>query len=147
MPGELDTTEGSPHMAGEREAKLRAMWARYKATGDPGFDENFDPEIEWHLRADLPDSRTLRGHEQVKQMFVDWTEAFEDLQTEPVEISEVADRTIAVIHLHGRIKGSGQEVDMDEIWVYTWRGEKVIEIREYRTKDEALRSLAPSVKR
>jgi hypothetical protein len=30
---------------------------------------------------------------------------------------------------------------MDEVWVYSWRGAKVIEIREYRTKDEALQSL------
>ena len=36
---------------------------------------------------------------------------------------------------------------MDEIWVYTWRDQKVIEIREYRTKDEALRSLGNSVRR
>jgi ketosteroid isomerase-like protein len=134
-------------MPGESEAKLRAMWARFKVTGDLGLDENFDPEIEWHLRADLPDSRTLRGHEEVTQLYADWTEAFEDLRLEPVEISEVAGRTIAVLHFRGRIKGSRQEVDMDEVWVYSWRDQKIIEIREYRTKDEALRSLEPAVER
>ncbi len=133
-------------MPGETEAKVRAIWARFKDTGDLGLD-NFDPEIEWHLRADLPDSRTLRGHQQIAQLYADWAEAFEDLQVEPMEISEVAGRTIAALHFRGRIKGSAQEVDMDEIWVYTWRDQKVIEIREYRTKDEALRSLGNSVRR
>ena len=128
-------------MAGDTEAKLRAMWARYEVTGDMGLVENFDPEIEWHLRADVPDSRTLRGHEQVTQLYEDWTEAFDGFQIEPVEITEVAGRTIAVLHFRGRIRGSGQAVDMDEVWVYTWREEKVVEIHEYRTKDEALRSL------
>jgi ketosteroid isomerase-like protein len=132
-------------MAGEREAKLRAIWARYKATGDPRLDENFDPEIEWHLRADLPDSRTLHGLQQVEQLFAEWSEAFEDLQIDPVEISEVAGRTIAVLRLRGRVKGSAQAVEMDEVWVYRWRDEKAIEIREYATKDEALRSLGVSV--
>jgi ketosteroid isomerase-like protein len=132
-------------MADGMEAHVRAIWERYKLTGDPGFDDNFDPEIEWHLRADLPDSRTLRGHEQVKRMFAEWADAFEDFDGEPVDISDVAGRTIVVIHLRGRIKGSGQTIEMDEVWVYSWRGEKVIEIHEYRTKDEALRSLESSV--
>ena len=66
-------------------------------------------------------------------------------RSEPVEISEVAGRTIAVVQFRGRIKGSGREVDMDEVWVYSWRREKVIEIREYRTKEEALRSLGVGV--
>ena len=69
MPGETET-----------EAKLRAMWEHYKATGDMALDENFDPDIEWHLRTDLPDSRTLRGHDGVAQLYADWTEAFDDLQ-------------------------------------------------------------------
>lgn len=134
-------------MPGGTEAKLRAMWARFELTGDLGLEENFDPEIEWHLRADLPDSRTLRGHEEVKRLYADWNEAFEDLRLEPLEMGEVAGRTIVLLRFRGRIKGSGQEVDMDEVWVYGWRGEKVIEIREYRTKDEALRSLEPAVER
>jgi ketosteroid isomerase-like protein len=133
-------------MAGEREARLRELFARLNATGDVGF-ENFDPEIEWHLRADLPDSRTLRGHDQVRELYADWMGAFEDLQLEPVEVSEVAGRTIVLVHFHGRVRGSPQEVDMDEVWVYSWRLQKIIEIREYRTKDEALRSLEPAVER
>lgn len=127
-------------MTSDREALLRGLFARLNATGDAGFD-NFDPEIEWHLRADLPDSRTLRGHDQLRELYADWMGAFEDLQLEPVEVSEVAGKTIVLVHFHGRVRGSGQEVEMDEVWVYSWREEKVIEIREYNTKDEALRSL------
>jgi ketosteroid isomerase-like protein len=128
-------------MPGETEAKVRAMWARYRDTADPGFVENFDPQIEWHLAADVPDSRTLRGHEQLAEYFAGWAEAFEGLRVEPVEITEVAGRTLAVLHIQGSVRGSGREVEMDEVWVYSWRGAKVIEIREYRTKDEALQSL------
>jgi ketosteroid isomerase-like protein len=132
-------------MPGETEARLRAMWERFLASGDMALEENFDPEIEWHVRADTPDSRTLRGHEEVRQLYADWADAFDDLHVEPVEMSEVAGRTIAVIHFRGRIKGSRQNVDMDEVWVYGWREDKVIEIREYRTKEEALESLGVGV--
>ncbi|HME02200.1 MAG TPA: nuclear transport factor 2 family protein [Solirubrobacteraceae bacterium] len=143
----MTSTKKGSGIPGETEARLRAIWARFKDTGDLGLAESFDPEIEWHLRADLPEPRTLRGHEQVAQLYAEWTETFEDLQLEPLDISEVGDRTIAVVHFRGRIKGSRQEVDMDEVWVYGWRDEKVIEIREYRTKDEALQSLGNSVRR
>jgi len=122
------------------------MFARFNGTQEPVLDD-LDAEIEWHLRADLPDSRTLHGHEDVKQLVAEWTAAFEDFQTEPVEVSEVAGRTIAVLHARGSVRGSGQEVDMDEVWVFSWYGEKITEIREYRTKEEALRSLGSSVER
>jgi ketosteroid isomerase-like protein len=133
-------------MAGDREARIRAMFVRFNGTQAPVLDD-LDPEIEWHLRADLPDSRTLHGHEDVKQLVAEWTAAFEDFQTEPVEVSEVAGRTIAVLHAHGRVRGSGQEVDMDEVWVFGWNDERIVEIREYRTKDEALEALGSIVER
>jgi len=134
-------------MPDETEERLRAIWARYRVTGDPQFDEIFDPDIEWHLRADLPDSRTLHGLEQVKRLFAEWLEAFDDFEIVPMEVSEVAGRTIALLRLRGRVKGSAQTVEMDEVWVYRWRDQKAIEIREYATKDEALRALGASVER
>jgi len=106
---------------------------------------NFDPEAEWHLRADLPDSTTLRGHEQITRNVAAWLEAFDDLVLEPVEISEVADRIIVVVHFHGRIKGTDEKVAMDEVHVVTERDGKIVEIFEYLTKDEALRSLGQAV--
>jgi ketosteroid isomerase-like protein len=110
------------------------------------FDlENFHPEAEWHLRADLPDSATLRGRGEIARNAAEWLEAFDDLVLEPVQVSEVAGKIIVVVHFHGRIKGTEEEVTMDEVHVVTEPDGRLIEIREYLTKDEALRSLGLAV--
>ncbi len=130
----------SRHHAVGSEARLRAWFDRFNRTQEPVL-EQLHPEIEWHLRADLPDSRTLRGHEAVEQLNADWAEAFESLHLEPIEVSEVAGKTVLAVHFHARIRGTAESLDMDEVWVLSWRDDKIVEIREYTGKDEALKSM------
>ena len=121
-------------MASEIAARVQAMYKTFDL-------DNFHPDCEWHLRADVPDSRILRGHRDIAQNAASWYEAFDDLVLEPVEMSEAAGKIIVAVHFSGRIKGTGEEVNMDEVHVVTMRDDKIIEIREYNAKDEALRSL------
>jgi ketosteroid isomerase-like protein len=107
--------------------------------------ENYHPDVEWHTRRDLPDSGVYRGREEIARMVADWVEAFENLHNEPGEIIELAGKTVMDMHVHGRVRGSGEEVDMHEVWVITERDEKIVEIREYSTREEALRSLGRQV--
>jgi len=62
---------------------------------------------------------------------------------EPIEVSEALDKTVVRVHFHGRIKGSGDIVDMHEVWVLSWRGDRIIEIREYKNKAEAVKAVEP----
>lgn len=120
--------------------------ARVRAIYEGSFDvENFHPDAEWHLRADLPDSVTLRGHDEIARNVASWLVTFDNLVLEPVEVSEVAGKAIVIVHLHGNIKGSEERVAMDEAHVVAERDGKIIEIREYLTKEEALRSLGQAV--
>ena len=48
-----------------------------------------------------------------------------------------------VVHFHGRLKGSEDIVDMNEVWVLSWRGDRIIKIREYKNKVEALKAVEP----
>jgi ketosteroid isomerase-like protein len=127
-------------MPEQTEPLFRAWFGRFNETQEPQLDV-LHPDVEWHLRADLPDSRTLRGHEDVRRLNADWTEAFEDLRLEATQISDVAGKTVVDVHFHAHIRGSLQEVDMDEVWLVTWRDDMIVEIREFRTSGEALRSL------
>jgi len=127
-------------VAGESIDRLRAVFEAFSRTQriDP---EAVHPEIEWHVRADLPDSGTYRGYEEVERWAAGWAHAFEDLRTDLSEITEVDGRIVVDVHMHGRVRGSGEEVHMDEIWVLTERDGRLIEIREYNTREEALGSL------
>jgi ketosteroid isomerase-like protein len=126
----------------DAEAKVRAYFERFNETRESQL-EALHPEINWHIRADLPGSRTLHGYEDIKRRDADWEQAFGALHLEPIEISEASGQTVVVVHFHGRLKGSEDIVDMNEVWVLTWRGDRIIEIREYNNKAEALKAVEP----
>jgi len=127
----------------DADTKLRAFFQRFNQTRESQL-EALHPEIAWHIRADLPDSRTLCGYEDVERRDTDWRRAFADLQLEPIEVSEASGKTIVVVHFHGRLKGSRDVVDMNEVWVLRWRDDRIIEISEYETKTEALKGVEPA---
>jgi ketosteroid isomerase-like protein len=124
------------------EAKVRSYFERFNETRESQL-EALHPEIEWHIRADLPDSRTLRGYEDIKRRDADWTQAFAELHLEPIKVSQASGKTIVLVHFRGRIKRSAQIVDMNEVWVLSWRGDRIIEIYEYKNEAEALKAVEP----
>ena len=101
----------------------------------------FHPNIEWHTRDDLPDSGTHRGHDGVGQLLSSWVEAFEDLRVDPEELIDADELVVAVVRLRGRIRGSGQDVEMEETHVWRHLDGKATEVREYQTKAEALKAV------
>jgi ketosteroid isomerase-like protein len=127
-------------VAADSDARLRAWFDRFNETQEPQL-ELMHPENEWHLRADLPDSRILRGYEMVKQLNIDWTEAFENLRLTPTAVMDVAGKTLIDVHFHACIRGAGESLDMDEVWVLGWCDNKIIEIREYNGRAEALKAV------
>ena len=128
---------GSPTDA---EAKVRAYFERFNETRESQL-EALHPEIDWHIRVDLPGSRTLHGYEDVKRRDADWKQAFGDLHLEPVEVSEASGKTVVLVHFHGGLRGNGDLVDMYEVWVLSWRDDRIIQIREYKNKAEALKAV------
>ena len=134
--------ERGPGRPIDAEAKVRAYFERFNETRESQL-EALHPEIHWHLRADLPDPRTLHGYEDIRRRDADWIQAFGDLRLEPIEVSEASGKTIVLVHFRGRLKGSGEIVDMNEVWVLSWRGARIIEIYEYKNKAEALKAVEP----
>jgi ketosteroid isomerase-like protein len=101
----------------------------------------FHPEIEWTTRTDLPDSRTYRGREDFASLMVEWLDVFDDFLVEPVEIFETGGKVVAVLQLRGHIKGSDQQVAMEEVHVISLRDGMFSGVREYPTRREAFTAL------
>ncbi len=104
----------------------------------------FHPEVEWTMRTDLPDSRTYRGREQLASVMAEWTDMFDGFHVEPGEIFETGGKVVAVLQVSGRIKGSDQQVAMEEVHVMGLRDGMFSEVREYPTRSEALTALGLS---
>jgi ketosteroid isomerase-like protein len=120
--------------------RTRAGYAFLSRTHRPDL-EGMRGDVVWHQRADLPDSRTYHGHDGVAAMTAQWDEAFEDFGARVEELIDAGDWVVAVVQLEGRIRGSGHPVEMTEVHVFRWIDGMVAEVHEYRTKQEALKSV------
>jgi ketosteroid isomerase-like protein len=100
--------------------------------------EYVDPVIVWEAIPDAPDAGTYRGHAGVRRYMEDWIGDFDFLPMEFKEVVEGDDRL--VISQCGRAtgKGSGIQTEIHYAVAYWLRDGSIVEIREFRTKEEAL---------
>ncbi len=128
-------------MSQENVERVRKAYEFVNREHEPDFDL-LHPDIQWHTRPDLPDTATYRGHEAVAGLMAEWfAGAFEDLHVDVEELIDAGDRVVAVLRMHGRLRGSSQEVEMAETHVLTMRDGKATEIHEYQTTAEALKAV------
>jgi ketosteroid isomerase-like protein len=104
----------------------------------------FDPHAEWKTAEDEPDSRTLRGIEELRHwadsLAEPWTDRFER-SVVPEEYIDLGDWVVVPTsgRLHG--KGSGIEVEVIETYAVRVSGGKIVRVEEYRTREQALQAL------
>ena len=96
------------------------------------------PDIEWWPAADEPITDPYRGHDGYRRLVAGIREAVPDLQIEVEELFVAGGRVVACLRFWGRGRDSGAPVEIRETHVTRLRDGKVIEVREYREKDEAL---------
>jgi ketosteroid isomerase-like protein len=136
--------------AGDLVEATRANWKVFNwrsASGEVFHAEElvaFHPEVEWTMRTDLPDPQTYRGREELARVMAEWIAAFDDFHVEPVEIFETGGKVVALLQVSGHIKGSDQQVAMEEVHVMSLRDGMFSDVREYPTKSEALKALGLS---
>jgi ketosteroid isomerase-like protein len=123
----------------EREVSVvRRMFEAWSANDPDPALELVDEEIEWHPAQDEPETGTLHGKEALQGMMLKWLTAFDELRVEPFEFIDAGDAVVIPLQLTGKLPDSGVEVSNEETMVFWLRGGKVVEVREYRTKPEAL---------
>jgi ketosteroid isomerase-like protein len=105
--------------------------------------EFWHPDISWRAIEGAPDDAgEMHGREAARRYVQDWFDTFEDLTAVSEELLDVGDdRVVAVQHLRGRARLSGIEAELRYAVVYTMRERKIICIREYGNREEALEAL------
>ena len=99
-----------------------------------------DEEIEWDEPPNMPDTGgTYHGHEGMVSGFRRYMGAWETLRVDPEElIAAGPDRVVVVTHWMGRSRAAGVEVDQRVSQLYELREGKVVRLRQFRTREEAL---------
>jgi ketosteroid isomerase-like protein len=99
-----------------------------------------DPEIEWHATVGgLDEGRVARGREEVVQGFVDYFEVWEQMEMRAEKFIDAGGEDVVVFH-HEVAKGreSGVVVETDTGTVQTVRDGKIVRIRSYMDRNQAL---------
>jgi uncharacterized protein len=85
----------------------------------------------------LANSGVYHGHEGFAHMLRHWTEPWEELHIEVLELIEEGDAVLAPAVQRGRGSGSGVEISMRSVFLLRFRGDKVAFYRLCETLEEA----------
>jgi ketosteroid isomerase-like protein len=80
-------------------------------TGDTrGVIAAFAPDVEWHGHPRLPEPGPYRSRSDVERWMAQFREAWDALEARPIELLDAGDSVVALVHMIGRGRGSGVEV-------------------------------------
>ena len=99
--------------------------------------DHLHPRIVWEDAKRMPDARIYRGIEEVRKFLGSFERHWEEISFEPVELREAGESVLAFVHLVGRGKASGAEVDAHLVHVWEFRDLKVLRIRTFFDREEA----------
>jgi ketosteroid isomerase-like protein len=100
-----------------------------------------DPEVGWYVLPDDPNPGPYRGYEEVLRMVAQWQEALIDFRGEAQEYIDAGEYVIVPTRMRGRPRESEAEVVLDEVYVSKIHDGRLVEVREYRTREQALRAV------
>jgi ketosteroid isomerase-like protein len=95
-------------------------------------------DLEWVVAKEHPNSRTLRGHEEIRSYFDEWDEMLEDIQYDVDDYRETPNGVVAMGKVRGTGKGGGTPVVVPLMLVCVFEGDKVVRVEEYLDSAHAL---------
>jgi ketosteroid isomerase-like protein len=123
---------------------VEAMRKVYEAMARGDFwaaREVLDPEIEWSWSSSmsgLTGVSTYHGIEGVEAATRDVFKAWEMFRQEAEEFIEEGDDVVVLVRMHGRLRGSIQELEDTGGHIWTFRDDRVVRFRAFDTSAEAL---------
>jgi ketosteroid isomerase-like protein len=100
------------------------------------------PDVEWEVRTDLPDAGRYVGHAGVRRLSARFDEVMGDRWYRPEDFIPVGDDVVVPLTWGGRGKGSGVDFEeRRETWILTVPAGEIVRIREFATREQALRAV------
>jgi ketosteroid isomerase-like protein len=126
-------------MSQENVEIVRTLWRAFERGEVP--PEAFAQDVEWHSATDMPDSETCKGVKAIQRMLAVGWENVADPGLEAEEVRDAGVRVVVRWRGWGKGRASGLPVDWREAHTYLLREGKVVEVREYRTWEQALKAV------
>jgi uncharacterized protein len=101
--------------------------------------ETWDPQIEWHFEREAVISGVRRGRDGVRAALSSFMTEWENFAVEIEDLIAADDeRVVMLVHLTGRGRGSGVPLDFREANIFTIRGGRIVNVKEYFDRGQAL---------
>jgi len=106
----------------------------------PSLLELVHPEIEWRPPAQGTLDDVYVGHDGVRRLFAQLTEAWDSIEHRPIEVIDGDRETIIVTNLRLHAQASG--LNVDEVWGYAVevRDGKMFRVAMYTDAETAIRA-------
>ena len=119
---------------------MRSVYAAFNGLARSGGVDayvatHFHPDCEYQP---VEEAGAVRGHSALTCWVERWFEAWEDAWDEIIEVIASGRMVVAAIRVHGRGRKSGMEISQKLFDVHELRDGKLVRIREYLTREEAL---------
>ena len=125
-------------MSQENVEIVRRALEAYEREGLDGLMCYLDPQIEWTTTGAFLEAATYHGHEGVRRYLGAMIDEFDDLRNTPEEFIDAGEQVVLTTRASGRGKLSGAPVELMMAWVSLVKDGRIIRIRNYREKAEAL---------
>ncbi len=102
----------------------------------------FSPACVWYTTDRWVDGSVYRGHDGIRTIFAAFTENFDDFSFDLHDLRDAQDRVVALVHMIGRIKGSGSPVSQPiGLVVAEFHDETFGDVRAFASWREALEAV------
>jgi ketosteroid isomerase-like protein len=100
------------------------------------------PDFELHGRPDVPDAKVYRGRDDAKEFWRQLQEVWAELRWEPREFIDLGHAIVVETRLAARGRGSDLLIESDETDVFWFRGEEIVRLPAFPTREQALDAAA-----
>ena len=132
-------------MSNENVDLVRRVYKAFNARDLDAILELADPEIEWHSTFAQIGGAVYRGHDELRK----WHEDFENAWAGGIHLDTEAmfdldEHVLSYAVMHARGIGSGAEASLPIAQIWRFNAGRVIYLKTYIERDEALRDLGVS---
>ena len=109
-----------------------------------GYLDTVSKSVRFRSRFSAMDNRGYRGHDDLRQYFVELDEAWERYKMNLQRVVETGAKVVGLFHLEAVGRGSGLELEEYPGVVFTVEARRIVQIDAYPTHAEALEAVGLS---
>jgi uncharacterized protein len=126
----------------EQNVEVVRRAAAFLNGGDPDAAyQLLHPDIHWVIAKEHPDTRTLTGHEAVREYQQEWDETLPGVRAKWERLLDAGDRVVGIGTVRGTGTESGVDVQVPIAFLYTVEDGLITRVEEYLNPADALKAV------